>query len=241
MTKTIAYSYVNGQPLSGFDHEWIYSQAEQMLSSISLERNPKSWQWVRNNFCPIDIVVRGKIDPATNEEVKHTLEHIEQELLEKRGFSNPVAFDAIRKNTSSAARVMLIYAGKGKPGRPINLGPGQVQAHTHKPERNADGTYKGPRMTATVVMPIRIVEPVTETLCFAWQNIPYESMDLIKDVAGWENSLKIVEEYNDRTNGERIKFPDEGEYLTFYFDSSHYLHWSELETQNEFLCLVYDC
>lgn len=237
----IDFNYISGTPHSSFDHEWIYDQANQLLSKIDPNHSPKSWDWVRNNFCPIDIVIPHENDPVTGLEMKYSIDYVEALLQEKRGFVNETAFNAIRNYTDVVSRTLLIYAGKGKEGKPINLGPGQVQAHTHKPERNLDGSYKGPRMTATVVIPIRIVEPVTETLCFAWQDIPYETMDLVKDVAGWENSLKIAEEYNDRSNVQRIRFPNEGEYLTFYFDSSHYLHWSELETQNEFLCLVHDC
>ena len=237
----IPYSYISGEPYSDFNHDWIYQLAEQYLESIKLESSPNSWNWVRNNFCPIDIVLRNLTDELTGEEVKYSIDHSEKVLIEQRGFNNPIAFDAIRKHTSSVARTLLIYSGKGKHGKPINLGPGQVQAHTHTPMRNPDGSYKGPRMTATVVIPINIVEPVTETVCFAWQNIPYEKMDMMKDVMGWENTLRLSEEYNDRSNVQRIKFPEKGEYLTFYFDSSHYLHWSELETNNEFLCLVQDC
>lgn len=237
----INYSYISGAPYNEFDHAWIYEQAEQLLSSVNLETSPKSWHWIRNNFCPIDIVVHPELDPKTGEELKYSIEHIEKVLAEKRGFNNQTAFNAIREYTTTISRTLMIYAGKGKPGQPINLGPGQVQAHTHKPERYQSGKYKAPRMTATVVIPINIVEPVTETMCFAWQNIPYETMDIVKDVAGWENSLRISEEYNDRTHVQRIAFPKMGEYLTFYFDSSQYLHWSELETNNEFLCLVHDC
>jgi len=239
--NNLTFKYVPGPVHKPFDHAWIYEQAERVLSTIDPEFSPKAWNWVRNNFCPIDVVIPHTKDPETGLERKYDIEYVEEFLKEHRDFENSIAFDEIRKYTSIISRTLLIYAGKGKPGVPINLGPGQVQAHTHKPEQNVDGSFRKTRMTATVVMPLSIVEPVTETLCFAWQDIPYETMNIPKDTGGWENSLRIAETYNDRSNVHRIRFPNEGEYLTFYFDSSHYLHWSELETNNEFLCLVHDC
>lgn len=235
----IDYRYINGQPCENFDYSWIYNQAEK-LKNIDPTITPKSWQWYNNNWTPINILLRYKTDPNTNEEVKYTIDYSEQ-VLKDTGFDNPIAFDAIRQYTNTATRTLLIYAGKGKETDPINLGPGQVQAHLHTPERNSDGSYKGPRMTATVIIPIKIVEPVTETLCFAWQNIPYETMNINEDALNWESSLSLLDTYNDLSNVQRIKFPEMGQYLTFYFDSSHYLHWSELDTNNEFICLVQDC
>lgn len=236
----IDYHYISGNPLQDFNYDWIYDQKET-LADVDPIQNPKTWNWFQHNWTPIDILLRHSIDPNTNEEIKYPIDYSERILREQRGFNNPVAFNAIRKYTTEVSRTLLIYTGKGKSENPINLGPGQVQAHLHTPQRTKDGLYKGPRMTATVIIPINIVEPVTETLCFSWKDVPYESMDLMKEVVGWENSLNLAEEYYDDTNVQRLRFPNEGEYLTLYFDSSHYLHWSELDTNNEFLCLVQDC
>ena len=236
----VDYHYINGHPLQDFNYDWIYNQIE-MLVDVDPIKNPKTWDWLHHNWTPIDILLRYSLDPNTNEELKYPIDYSERILREKRGFNNDVAFNAIRKYTTEVSRTLLIYAGKGKPEQPINLGPGQVQAHLHTPQRTTDGLYKGPRMTATVVIPIRIVEPVTETLCFAWQNVPYEKMNINSTALNWESSLTLLDSYNDRSNVQRIKFPEMGQYLTLYFDSSQHLHWSELDTNNEFICLVQDC
>ena len=236
----VNFSYVNGEPYANYDYSWICEQAQQ-FASIEEETSPNTYKWLRSNWTPINIILRNRIDEVTGEELTSPLAYSEQ-LLRESGFDNQLAFDLIKNNTENVSRTLLIYAGPEPEGRePLEFKPGKVQPHFHTPKRNADGKYIGPRMTATVIIPIKIVEPVTETLCFSWQDVPYESMDLNSEVVGWEKSLSLVDQYNDLSTTQRIRFPNEGEYLTFYFDSSHYLHWSELDTKNEFICLVQDC
>jgi hypothetical protein len=235
----IVFNYVPGEPYANYDYDWVNEKADE-LSSITQETSPNTFKWLRNNWTPINIMLRYQIDEHTGDEIAKPIEYSEQILIDS-GFNNDLAFDLIRKHTNQVSRTLLIYAGPGPEKDTIAFSPGKVQPHFHTPKRDKDGKYTGPRMTTTVIIPIKIVEPVTETLCFSWKDVPYESMDLMKDVVGWENSLNLVEEYHNNTNVQRIRFPNEGEYLTFHFNSSHYLHWSELNTQNEFICLVQDC
>lgn len=235
----VDFKYVSGSPYQDYDYSWIQENANE-LASIEQEKSPNTYRWLRNNWTPINIMLRYQIDEETGEEISKPVEYSEQ-ILRDSGFDNELAFELIRKHTSQVSRTLLIYAGPGPKKDEIAFSPGRVQPHFHTPKRDKNGQYTGPRMTATVIIPIKIVEPVTETLCFSWKDVPYESMDLAKDVVGWENSLKLAEDYFGSENTQKIRFPNEGEYLTFYFDSSHYLHWSELDTKNEFICLVQDC
>jgi hypothetical protein len=236
----IKFSYVSGEPYANYDYSWIRGQAQEFVS-LEQEKAPNTYKWLRTNWTPIDIILRNSIDETTGEEIASPLSYSEQ-LLVDRKFDNELAFELIRNYTESVSRTLLIYAGPGTQDYDsLDFTPGRVQPHFHTPKRNLSGEYLGPKMTATVIIPIKIVEPVTETLCFSWQDIPYESMDLNNDVVGWEKSLALAEQCKELSNTQRIRFPNEGEYLTFYFDSSHYLHWSELNTQNEFICLVQDC
>lgn len=241
MSDEIKYEYLMGDPYPQFDYNWVYDQARYFSNSFNPNDNPKSYEWSKNNWCPINIVIPNRLDFDTGEEVQYSIDHAANKAFELCNFSNSSAFDQVRRFTSVGTRTLLIYVGKGKSTEPFGMGPGQVQAHVHTPKRNADGKYLGPRMTTTVVIPIKIVEPVTETLCFAWQDIPYDQMNINEEALKWESSLSLLDSYNDRSNMQRIKFPEMGQHLVFTFNSSNYLHWSELDTNNEFICLVQDC
>lgn len=100
--------------------------------------------------------------------------------------------------------------------------------HIHPP---IDGSNT---MTFTIIAPIEINEPITETLCLNEQTIrecEYESHE------DWLTSSCDL-----GAEGEvvKIKYPDAGNILVVNFDSSKNVHWVEGITTNKYLILIVD-
>lgn len=89
----------------------------------------------------------------------------------------------------------------------------------------------------TVVVPVKIVEPVTEILCINHHdNPPWGEFDKT-NITG-EDQLTIAEMVSVDGEVTRIKLPEAGEYLVFDFDGSRDYHWVENISNNHFIFFV---
>lgn len=140
-----------------------------------------------------------------------------------RKFDYPHIYEMIKERVSIVNNAGVLFQGNGTgilPDRP------RIFEHYHP----SDGPTK---RTVTLIAPIRIVEEITETVCFNY----HPELDQVESQEEWiRNCL------NTKVEGEVIKckFPDIGEYLILDFDSTHYLHWVEGITNNHYLIFVFD-
>jgi hypothetical protein len=110
--------------------------------------------------------------------------------------------------------------------------------HLHVPNPTYNNKYAP---TITVIMPIRVVEPVIEEFC----NVPnihidwdqYDADDFFYRNALASLSLDLLNKV-DVHSATRIPYPKEGEYLVIEFDGKTDYHWVENLTNNHYLYLV---
>lgn len=235
---TIPFYYIDGEPQLDYDYDWMYQQARDFLLIDPIE-NPKTAKWLQESWMPVNAVIKQEWNPVNGEYTQYSIDYSQQMFAERVNFKNDLAFSATKTYLQEANRSLLVYVGKGKKNI-VWPGDGKVHKHFHTPRCDHNGKYLGPRMTATVIIPINIIDPVTEVVCFAEQDIQYDDINIRELMLGWEQALELAEIYNDTSNVTKIKFPELGKYLVFYFDSSKYLHWTEADTRNEFVCLVHD-
>lgn len=243
MTK-LTYEYVSGEPYSNFDLAWAYDHLEKTkIEAAGLSDQEKNE--IYTGWSPWLMVANRMPEFEWKDEYKISVEE-SKSLLQDFGFDNQIAFDLISKYTKWVSMTGLSYLGKGIPGREFDIGPGVVDPHVHLPYCDKNGKYLFPRNTTVVIIPMKIVEPVTETVHFAWQDIPYEEHDVrtLGHFTGRHKTyhqINVAETYNDLTNEHVLKLPTVGQYLVCSFESSRYLHWTSNVSNNEFICVVNDC
>lgn len=156
------------------------------------------------------------------------------------GIDSPIAFDELKKLSPVITRsFILAFLGKEFNQKYRN---GFVHKHFHAPETNSEGVYGEPgiRRTITVAIPTKIVDEVSEQVC--WQEFDYDFVGKTPIYNGYQNVEWQQENLALSDEVTKIDMPKPGQYLVLDFIASHTLHWVEnlKDTANEFIFLVQD-
>lgn len=214
------YYYVDG-PMIEFDYDmYVRSPDHYSAPPILAMLNP--------------VVKDGK-------EVATPIEEIIELYRKKFDLNVPVAYDEVRKLVTEADRAFIVYVTKSNDGY-IDTSRGHIHPHFHPPRYALDEERKyisNERRTVSIVIPTKIVDPITEIL--RWTEFEFDfttSKHAKVDKEKWiEDNLTI-----DYTNVQEIKMPEPGQYLILDFDSAHTLHWikNDQGSKNEYLCMILD-
>ena len=222
--------------MSSINHR--YHKAPVASFNYNLLNNPQEvWPNNRNDgeyykdFSPVCLI--SSLFHSSEKSDRVTLESIRGAITAHYDLSHAIE---ILKN-----KWKVRYVGQGAgvvfTGNGTALGPMKnMMPHVHPPVK----TYRYKKCpTITVVVPVKIVEPVTEYFCFNHQeNVPWDQFDLSTVTSvEW---FKIAKDYNLSDDVTRIKLPDAGEYLVVEFDSSRDFHWIENISNNHYMFFVID-
>lgn len=209
------YQYYRGSPVT-FNYDF--------LDTAKLWPNPSP-----NGTDPL-VVVKGWYWPLEQGK-KVSLKEVRDEITAEIDFNE--ALDIILNKCSVeyiGEAVGVAFTGNG-----TSLGPmKKMFPHVHAPVKECD-YKKCPNLT--VVIPIKITEPITDEICFSKQtNVPWDTVDLpnVTD----DDWLRVANQLTITENVERIKLPNEGEYLVVEFEGSTDLHWVDNISNNHYLYLI---
>jgi hypothetical protein len=154
------------------------------------------------------------------------------------GIDLPDAFQELKNISPIVSSSFLVFVGKS--ANRFNNTFGYIHKHIHPPEVSKDLKYISPsRRSTTVIVPTKIKNSISETLCIQKVEYDFYGKDYIARSYQTEEWLSALPKVGDEI---RIRMPSEGEYLVLDFESSHTLHWieNEMDSENEFICLVND-
>lgn len=151
-----------------------------------------------------------------------------------------VAFSAVDGMFSHCAEMMIFFGGN-HPYLPHKTGVG---AHLHPANLNGDVCR-----TVTVIVPIKIVAEIKEILRCQLTDVtlPLPSQfDYVKSYTDkqlrreYKKNFVLSAKSAKKNPILEFKFPEQDEIAILDFHSSHYVHWVENFTENNFLMFVFD-
>ena len=170
-------------------------------------------------------------------EIEYPIQECFDACVAQCGFELPNAFSELEKLSPKIIKSFIGYSATSS--NKFKKSYGYILKHIHPPRMNSDRIFLEPgiRKTRTIVIPIKIVNDISETVLV--QPVEYDYVGKTCDMQNfvsedWLDSLPKA--------GELIKIPmpSLGQYLVLDFVSSHAVHWVEndSESQNEFIYLV---
>jgi hypothetical protein len=199
-------------------------------------------KYVNNPNYRSDPPILGMLNPKVedNKEVATSTEEIIALYQSTFDLDATIAFDEVKKLTTEADRAFIVYVTKENDAY-IDTSRGHIHKHFHHPRYALDEERRyiaNERRTVSVIIPIKIVDPVTEMLRWTDFEFDFTTSKHERNQIKWiADNLKI-----DETNIQEVKMPDSGQYLILDFASSHNMHWIENApgSNNEYLCLILD-
>lgn len=216
--KNFTYYYVSGQSLPSFEYSRYVNDPNIIADDLLIQITPP-------------LFVDGK-------ETQYDIERSFDFYRSMCGIDLPIAFNELRKLSPMIARSFIAFVGESS--NRFDNTHGYVHKHFHPPARNLEFKYiANTRRTTTVVVPTKLRNEVSEVLCVQRYDFEFKGKDYVPysyQREDWFERFPKVGEV------ERIRMPNEGEYLVLDFESSHLVHWIEnsLDSKNEFICLVND-
>lgn len=170
-------------------------------------------------------------------EIEYSVKECFEACVSQCGFELPTAFAELEKLSPKIIKSFIGYSAISS--NKFKKSYGYVLKHIHPPKMNASRVFLEPgiRKTRTIVIPIKIVNEISEAVLV--QPIHYDYVGTTSDMQKF-----VSEEWLDALpkNGEliRIPMPSFGQYLVLDFISSHAVHWVEndSDSENEFIYLV---
>ena len=201
---------------------WYIPGAPVELSAYTMDRIPA---WRKESGGSIKV----RFEPNTKIEIPYDIEEIEELYKEIYGLDLPIVYDTIRSLTSWATRSFLVYDTCKAP----------IRKHVHPPVSDIHGKYVRSRRTITFGVPIKIVEPVKDTLSFYNASIDYDAYcNPNYGEVGYLWHDQVISQATEPSDV--IRFPNEDEYLVLDFDSTSTVHWGNHVTDNEYLFVIYE-
>ncbi len=151
-----------------------------------------------------------------------------------------IAFSAVAGMFTHCAEMMIFFGGN-HPYLPHKTGVG---SHLHPPNMNGDVCR-----TVTVIVPIKIVQEIKETLRCQLTEVTLplpEHFDYVKSYTDKNLKREYVKNFILSAKSAKknpileFKFPGLDEIAILDFHSSHYIHWVENFSENNFLMFVFD-
>jgi hypothetical protein len=172
--------------------------------------------------------------------VQYSIEQAFDSYKTLYGIDSSEAFSELKKLSPVITRsFILAFLGKEFNQKYRN---GFVHKHFHAPEPDSNNVYVEPgiRRTITVAIPTKIIDEVTEQVC--WQEFDYDFVGKTPIYNGYQNVEWQQENLALHDTVTKIDMPKPGQYLVLDFIASHTLHWVEnsQSTNNEFIFLVQD-
>jgi hypothetical protein len=172
--------------------------------------------------------------------VQYAIEQAFDSYKTTYGIDSPESFTELKKLSPVITRsFILAFLGKEFNQTYRN---GFVHKHFHGPETDSNNVYIEPgiRRTITIAIPTKVVDEVTEQVC--WQEFDYNFVGKTPIYNGYQNIEWQQENLSLHNHVTKIDMPKPGQYLVMDFIASHTLHWVEnsQSTNNEFIFLVQD-
>lgn len=124
----------------------------------------------------------------------------------------------------------VVFTGNGTVLGPMH----KMIPHVHAPVKEYN-YEKCPNLT--VVVPIKIVEPVTEEFCIKhYDYVPWDQYDYEKITH--DEWLAVTETLDTTGEVTRIKLPEQGQYLVVEFEGSRDYHWIDNISNNHYLYFI---
>ena len=197
----------------------------------SLLENPmESWpDCTGKDYSPI-VAVAGWYWPAT-QGGKVSLKDVRSDITAK--FDLDSAIDIILNEWNIeyiGEAVGVVFTGNG-----TVLGPmSRMIPHVHAPVKEYN-YEKCPNLT--VVVPVKIVEPVTEEFCLKrYDYVPWDQFEY--DKITHDDWLTVTKDLTTDGDVTRVKLPDAGEYLVIEFEGAYDFHWIDNISNNHYLYLI---
>ena len=213
--------YIDGNPIESFD---FYELADQ--PGVAPEQFLIMNTWNQR--------VNGSI-------VSYDIDDAFSSYKKKFNIDAPSSFAELKALSPLIVRSFIVYY-RGQAFNQRYASGNESHKHFHPPAAGPDMRFVAPgtRRTITAVLPIRIVEPVTEMVCLQQFEFDFVGKEphpnSYQDPSWQKQNLTEVGEVI------KIPMPPMGSHLILDFVSSHTLHWVEnnSNTNNEFIFLVQD-
>ena len=210
------YSYHKG-PVVNLD----YSLLENPMEIWPIEHNA--------NYSPLSVIA-GWYWPSTCGG-KVSLKDVRNDITAK--FELDHAIDIVLNDWGIeyiGEAVGVVFTGNGTVLGPMT----RMIPHVHAPVKEYN-YEKCPNLT--VIVPVKIVEPVTEEFCVKhYDYVPWDQFEY--DKITHDDWFKVREGLDTEGEVERIKLPDAGEYLVVEFEGSRDLHWVDNISNNHYLYFI---
>lgn len=210
------YSYHSGSPIA-FNYDLLKQPMEVWPTEPSSDYSPLA-------------VIAGWYWPATHGG-KVSLKDVRSDITSK--FDLDSAINVILDEWG--VEYIGEAAGVVFTGNDTVLGPmHKMVPHVHAPVKEYD-YQKCPNLT--VVVPIRIVEPVTEEFCLNHHDyVPWDQFEY--DKITHDDWLTVRDGLTVDGEVTRIRLPDMGEYLVVEFEGSRDFHWVDNISNNHYLYFI---
>ena len=176
-------------------------------------------------------IVNFNLDPETKEEIPQDIDFVNQVFEKEYNINLPEVFSLSKEITPVVARTLLFHSTKSA----------IVGNHIHTFVYDKDGNVTSSRRTFTFVIPTKIVqEDHSDTFVMGRVDIDTSNFNVkqlsFQEIFQWYASAAS----QPKISTTELKLPSIGEILLFDFDSSYHAHKTSINSDNEYLFLVYD-